>query len=158
MSPYVHCCSVYVFAIVWQCWHDVLAKLFRWVELVVHVHCCKGLFCCGNCIVKANEKMDSTLAMYKQCGEQQSVLLLSFVVCCAYWNLLFSHAQWKPLLIRWIRNNTHSSVHYIWEESCKLTMNWQLSILKQLWSNYLPMVNTWVIFYSLITLLCLFIK
>ena len=53
----------------------------------------KALFCCGNCIVKANEKMDSSLYIRKQCSEQQSVLLSSFVVCCDCWNLLFSHTK-----------------------------------------------------------------
>ena len=30
--------------------------------------------------------------------------------------------------------------------------------IQHLWSTYLPILNTWVIFYSLLTLLCLFIN
>ena len=52
----------------------------------------KALFCCGNCIVKANK--NGQWFIYKQCNEQQSVLLSSFVVCYDYWNLLlFSHTK-----------------------------------------------------------------
>ena len=77
----VHCCSVYVFVIVCQCWHEVLTKFGEWYIFIT----VKALFCCGNCIAKANKKMDSSLYINSvMCNEQQSVLLSIFVVCYDY--------------------------------------------------------------------------
>ena len=91
----------------------LLPNIFgEWGQLCMFV-AVKASFCCGICIVKANEKMDSSVYINNVVNSNHTCITTQLCSVLCLLELPVQPYKMKPsLIVKSISRNTHCSIHY----------------------------------------------